>query len=121
MLTLLLCVSAVPLATTQEHNQNLWESGNAFLSVCEHPEGFYESGKRFGCVVGLDNGVETAFAMLGQAQPYCLADGVTNGQMMNILTKFIKDHPGQADVTTVTLEILALADAFPCKQPSKKR
>jgi len=129
MLTLL-CVFAVPLATAQEQNQSVSESGNAFLTQCElvldrssmkEKGDPVDAGECFGYVVGVNHGVRMAYDIVGQPQPYCLPDGVTHGQMMRVLIKFIKDHPEKAHQPTVGLEIESFMDAFPCKQPSKKR
>jgi hypothetical protein len=65
--------------------------------------------------------ITLAYDIVGQSQPYCLPDEVTHGQMMRVLIKFIKDHPEKAHFKTGVLEVESFMDAFPCKQPSKKR
>jgi hypothetical protein len=130
-LTLLLCITASPFAETQEQKPSVDESGNAFLSQCELVIDRYsmkdkegspvDAGECYGYVTGFNHGVGMAYDIVGQPQPYCLPDGVTHGQMMRVLIKFIKDHPEKAHKLTGVLEIESFMDAFPCKQPSKKR
>jgi Rap1a immunity proteins len=131
MLALILCVAAVPRGEAQQQNQTVGESGNAFLSLCgDMPDSApkapalppeFHWGICLGYVRGVDDGVQTAYDILNETQPYCLPSEVTNGQMIRVLIKFIKDHPEKAHSKTRVLEIESFMDAFPCKQPSKKR
>jgi hypothetical protein len=123
---LALCMS-VSLATTQEHHQSVWNSGNDFLPLCGDmtdsptvPPDFHW-GECLGYIRGVDDGVEMAYDIMGQSQPYCIPSEVTSGQMSRVLIKFIKDHPEKAHSKTSVLEIEAFMNAFPCKQPSKKQ
>ena len=131
VLTLLLCVFSVPL-TAQEQDQKVWNSGNEFLSLCgdmpdSPPAGAvtfppkFHWGMCLGYVRGVDDGVQMAYDIQNDPQPYCVPSEVTTGQMIRVLTKFIKDHPEKAHSKTKVLEIESLKDAFPCKQPSKKQ
>jgi Rap1a immunity proteins len=120
VLALFLCVSVVPLAETQDNtSRDVGDSGNAFLSLCGNmpdnaPSGF-QQGDCLGYIVGVDNGVQTAYDIENQPQPYCVPDAVTHGQMIRVLIKFINDHPEKAHEETRLLEFEALMGAFPCK------
>ena len=83
------------------------------------PQSRFQQGECFGYAIGADDGVRTAFDILNEAQPYCIPDGVTNGQIVRILTKFIKDHPEKAHKQTRVLVIESLMDAFPCRAKKK--
>jgi hypothetical protein len=127
MLALLLCVCVIPLAETQEHTSDPSDSGNAFLSLCGNmpdlspKQSLFQQGQCLGYVVGIDDGWRIAYDMQSQSQPYCAPDGVTNGQLMRVLIKFIKDHPEKAHFQTRVLEVESFMDAFPCKAQSKKK
>ncbi len=127
MLALLLCLPAVPPAEPQEQSQSVDESGNAFLSLCEDSadsaskQSHLQQGECFGYVDGVDDGIRIAYDIMSQPKPYCLPDGVTHGQMMRVLIKFIKDHPEKAHSQTRVLEIRSFMDAFPCTRSESKR
>jgi len=135
MLALLLCVCVIPPAKTQEQKRQFpWDSGNAFLTLCgdESPkEPYAVQGECLGYVVGVQDGVaieydieSRAFHAQGMeplAETYCSPDEVTQGQMMRILIKFIKDHPETAHFPTKLLAVQSFRDAFPCKSKDKKR
>jgi Rap1a immunity proteins len=126
MLALLLYLPAVPLVETQEQRECVDKSGKAFLSLCEDAadstskQSHSQEGECFGYVHGVDDGIGIAYDIIGQPKSYCFPDGVTHGQMMRVLIKFIKDHPEKAHSQTRVLEMRSFMDAFPCKRPSKK-
>jgi hypothetical protein len=128
MLVLLIFVFAVPLVSAQDH---LWGgTGNEFLAGCgDMPDSSptsptappeFDWGRCQGYVIGIDDGVQLAYDIVGQPQPYCVPSEVTTGQLIRVLIKFIKDHPEKAHSKTKVLEVEAFINAFPCKQPSKK-
>jgi hypothetical protein len=44
----------------------------------------------------------------------CFPDGVTRGQVSDIMVKFLDDHPEKLHLTAASLTAHAFAEAFPC-------
>ncbi len=42
-------------------------------------------------------------------------DGVTNGQVRDVVVKYLKDHPEERHFLASILAVKALSKAFPCK------
>jgi hypothetical protein len=47
----------------------------------------------------------------------CSADGVTNGQMVRVVVKYMDDHPAELHLRLDDLALSGMARAFPCKKP----
>jgi hypothetical protein len=95
-------------------------SGNQFLATCgDVPDMVHLTEMGFGCaayVDGLMGGI-ALFADKGgilEREQYCSPSGVTVGQAVRLLVKYIKDNPAIAHVETRMLMLSALVAAFPC-------
>lgn len=69
---------------------------------------------------------EQVFVLLTSRNPtyeqifYCAPRGVTEGQVLEIVAKFLNNHPERLQQWAVTLILHALHDAFPCPVQEKK-
>jgi hypothetical protein len=66
-----------------------------------------------GYVTGLHDGMLVVEAVRNKF--YCLPDGVTTGQILSILVKYVHENPETAHERTAILFMGALKRAFPCK------
>jgi hypothetical protein len=117
LVVLMACLGVVPA----EAEDLIWHSGNTFLSTCSLA---YKTSDELTeaqlittepClpyVRGLDDGMGLLRAR------FCEPDNVTNGQLLQILVKFIRDNPEKAHLRTAVLYLAAMEKAFPC--PAKK-
>jgi hypothetical protein len=98
--------------------------GNQLVSDCKNSEtafGFDE-GKCIAFVIGVENGFEMAYVVQGIQKPICLPSGVTNGQAVKVVVKFMKNHPEDLHQPAVSLTLKALIEAFPCHvEPGKPK
>jgi len=108
----------------------LSESGNAFLRDCssvDRPSSEHKTDlelmKSAVCasyVDGLDGGIRVEVDLINRdgrakaTQPYCLDPSVSAGQIVRILTKYIRDNPARAHWPTPILYLSAMEQAFPC-------
>jgi len=129
LLTLvLLCALAVPTFPEEQ----LYESGNAFLRSCSvvekapiHPTDseLFNDLQCIGYLNGLVDGValeasyESNDGKTAAFQPFfCVTEGVETGQLVRIVLKYIRDNPDKAHLRTVWLAGAALRKAFPCSK-----
>lgn len=125
-------LAAAP-ATPAGNDENLSDSGNAFVRTCSAIEANAATldhsqqiaiGECVAYVMGLSEGIAMegsyAEAKGGKAAtPYCLADTyeVEHGQKVRILLKYIRNNPEKAHMVTAGIFINAMGDAFPpCPQ-----
>lgn len=47
----------------------------------------------------------------------CEPDGATNGQLYDVVMKWVSDHPQDRASPLIGITIIALRDAFPCRKP----
>src|SRR6202035_3342212 len=107
-LVALTCLAFVP-AHSQDTEQ-LWDSGNAFLRMChvtDKSSGEMTSSELcfanhcISYVNGLEDGIELEMDLSHGSDhqdlfPYCVSPGVTKGQPVRILLKYIRDNPAKA-------------------------
>jgi hypothetical protein len=125
---LLLVLTCIPIAGAQESNQkkDITDTGNEFVRTCEpifvasssgavrdHSD-YYDSAFCLAYVIGVNDGAHLFLDIAPPAAKYCMPSGVTRGQEVRVLIKYIKDHPEKAHLSTDFLEVLAFHDAFPC-------
>jgi hypothetical protein len=137
LLIALMCLAAVPSQTEDSQAEDTWQneskSGNAFVRQCssvDRPTGERAESdllKVVECasyVHGLAEGIQFEFEFLEQKYmkgkdklpaPYCTGDRtVAVNQRVRILLKYVRDNPGDADLPTAGLYLLAMKQAFPC-------
>ena len=110
----------------------LWESGNAFLQVCEASLGrpeqqiaptgagtveMIECGMfLLGLEEGMNLGVQFAEASTRTTspQPWCMPENGDAVQAARVLVKYIRANPETAHERTALLGLFAFREAFPC-------
>jgi hypothetical protein len=100
--------------------------GNHLLRVCGAAEVDMDRGtgardpQGTAYCVGLVRGAQIAsiqFAPMLQSQyKLCAPDGVNNGQMIRIVTKYLRDHPEQLQMDDGVLALMGYMNAFACKE-----
>jgi Rap1a immunity proteins len=109
---------------SQKGQPDMNSSGNRFLAICGDARDTTPPLTEVGVmcmlyVVGLTNGI-AMFADKGSVyEMYCSPGGVTNGQAIQMLVKYAKDHPEKLHQETRLLMLGALVEGFPC--PPKKQ
>lgn len=100
------------------------QSGNQVLSWCKifvaakgeafqagRCVGFMEGGRQ-----GLEFAIFIAMKLKGTDKPsFCVPDGVTNGQLGQVLIQYFERHPAELHEPAVGLFSSALVEAFPCR------
>jgi Rap1a immunity proteins len=121
---LIVCLASVSVHA--QATEELWDSGNAFLQWChvaDKSSGEMTSSElcyAMDCISyinGLEDGVLLQLDLShssGQADPYCVSPGVTKGQPLRILLKYIRDNPATAHLPTAVLFGKAMQQAYPC-------
>ena len=87
-------------------------TGNRLLEVCSPVQG----PTCYAYVEGVVDDAQSTFSALhmGQHALFCLPQGVTSRQLVDIATNYLRDHPEQRHNVASANVVLALADAFPC-------
>jgi Rap1a immunity proteins len=101
-----LIVGALLLASAIDARAE-FDTGNYFFSECRDEKNFrYEY-----CL-----GAAVAYAdMLGELGRVCLPDGVTKGQTVDVVKKYMQDHLAERNKAAAGLAARALIAAWPCK------
>lgn len=84
--------------------QNMLEA--EALNVHSNGGNFYQAGLFHGYVTGVAEGTSGLL--------WCPREGVTNGQEVAVVSKFLSDHPERLDDIASVLVGDALRAAFPC-------
>lgn len=89
-------------------------TGNQMLRDCNQGND-WGSGACFGRIIGSIDGFRVKAMLDKTGLPFCMPDGVTNGQVVDIVVKWVRDQPAKRHYTYEVITGLALKDAFPCK------
>lgn len=112
---------SVSSAGNAETNEIKFDIGNKFLNNCgpvsqladqKLPNNTLIAGICFGYI----NGINDYMAYLIDAE-YCLPEGVSRQQGMDIFIKFLRNNPEIRNRPTPELLVLAYRAAFPCDAP----
>lgn len=102
----------------------LKQDGNELLGQCqqyvkaadaERNYDQYDAALCTGFMQGVIGTVIFYSETLKKDDKFCLPNNVTNGQLVRILVKFLKDNPKMLNENRVSLVWLAFMDAYPCK------
>jgi hypothetical protein len=103
------------------------EDGNSLAEFCkESPKPTaletLHRGMCAGYIVGVKDAEETTKISLRAANmedkrrlTFCVDQRVTNGQLLDVVNKFLKDHPEVLHLSAAMIIDGALARSFPCK------
>lgn len=106
-IALLLTCLAMPLPSWAD-----FTNGNELQEWLSRSEDKNESRYHTGLFRGYVSGVIDT----GNDVLFCTPDGVTRGQYIAVVAKYIKEHPEQWNLSASTLVINALRQVFPCKK-----
>lgn len=96
-------------------------SGNGFFSAWKTAQKDMENSKQItapldiwnsGFFSGFVDGTKSALSVMGVIE---IPEGVTNGQIMRVVGKYLEDHPELLHLTPNKLTTQALIQAFPKK------
>ena len=109
---MILLAVAAALATTASPTVPSFESGNSIYSSCAG------TGTHYTACLGYITGVADTYLYLQVTrrlpQMICFPLGVTQGQIVDTVVRFLVDHPESRHTTASSLVRDALKSAFPC-------
>jgi Ssp1 endopeptidase immunity protein Rap1a len=112
---LLVCSLSVVAATQDPDDYNPTDTGNDLRRALSEPAGL-----RSGVALGYIQGVVNSMEVLYSNQPLsCSADGVTVGQMVDVVKRYLHNHPETRHEPAVILIATAAREAFPCPRDKK--
>lgn len=93
------------------------ETGNDFLTHCSNRE---EPTFRIGICLGFLKGFIRRDELMSTGQAVCLPnEGVANGQIMDVVLRYLREYPAIRHKELAVLTLHALHEAFPCPQDRK--
>jgi hypothetical protein len=93
-------------------------TGNEWKDTCDKQNDALEVGFCDGEIKGVIEGLGTGLQTPQSPQrrlPFCMPQGVTQGQAKDVVYKYVVDHPEQRHLNLADLALYALITAFPCK------
>jgi len=85
-----------------------FQNGNSLFEKCSATANHFDSTYCLGYVAGMTD----AYAY---AKSVCPPNGFTLGQSVDVVVKYLRDHPEDRHYTAASEVALALEHAFPCK------
>lgn len=74
-----------------------------------------QAGKCHGWIRGASDMHNILFALNGFEPQFCFPEGVTAGQMIAVVVKYLEENPAQLRRPAGPLTLNALVEAFPCE------
>ena len=85
-------------------------TGNNLVEHCKDKEAYFGSGFCYGYIAG----VGSILSWASDSYKICVPDGVTGGQVLSIVRKYLKENPESLHQPADMLVTVALRRAFPC-------
>ncbi len=115
-LFVLVCSLSVVATTQDPDDYNPTDTGSDLRRALNEPAGL-RSGVAFGYIQGVVNSMEVLYPN----QPLsCSPDGVTVGQMVDVVKRYLQNHPQTRHEPAVILIATAAREAFPCEKAWKQ-
>ncbi|VVP19612.1 hypothetical protein PS850_03807 [Pseudomonas fluorescens] len=115
---------AMLLGGGQAFATEMGNDGNALITNCESLLRIVDARKDdnslgAGYCVGMMHGVRSAMRvtadMLPPSEKSCVPHGISNGQTIRVVLKWLKDNPTQLDLDAGLLTYRALKESYPCR------
>jgi hypothetical protein len=101
-------------AVTAQINSSVFESGNELYDLCTS-----SSAVKLGACSGYIMGVSDAESVLatetGHARLFCEPDSAVVRQDVDIVKRYLENHPELRHLSAASMVVFALQQAFPCK------
>ena len=85
-------------------------TGNNLVEHCKDKDAYFGSGFCHGYIAG----VGSMLTWASERNRICIPDGVTGGQVVSIVRKYLKENPESLHESGDLLVTIALRKAFPC-------
>jgi hypothetical protein len=87
-----------------------YKSGYELLAQCSNRNNLFDLGQCYGFIIGtLEAG--------NDGRTFCIPSrGVANGQIYDIVTRYLNAHPEQLQTFAATLVMVAVGTSFPCRR-----
>jgi hypothetical protein len=96
-------------AFSQAQDSGSFVSGNDLYEKCNSESGTVSHGICGGYITGIAD-------LLNNAGKLCIPHQmVTVRQLLDIVVKYLREHPEERNISASLLVVLALHDSFPCK------
>jgi len=120
MTKFLLAALFVLLVSASAHGQRVsTTTGNDLLESCEsggHSEqAFFNQAFCLGYITGVTDIDGVDGSAFPERRRSCVPENVTNGQVKDVVVKYLKEHPEERHIQASILIVKAVAQAFPCK------
>jgi hypothetical protein len=110
-----LAVAILLLASTPTKAQKLSPTtGNELLEWCQSGD-TWATGRCLGYIIGVADLQTMVKKTLPENRQSCIAEGVTAGQILEVVTKYLNQHPEERHFNASVLIVKAIAEAFPCQ------
>jgi hypothetical protein len=113
---LLVCSLSVVAATQDSDDYNPTNTGGDLRRALSEPAGL-RSGVAFGYIQGVVNSMELLYP---DQSPSCSPDGMTVGQMVDVVKRYLHNHPQTGHEPAVIVIATAAREAFPCEKARKQ-
>ena len=112
---MLVIIAAMLLVGASAPDGPSFNTGNEIYATCTSTaqDDFYAC---YGYITGFLGGADAAMLAGGGKLTICLPPKVTNGQLHDVLVKWLQDHPDLRHLDGAVLTMTAFHTAFPCKE-----
>lgn len=89
-------------------------NGNALLADCDSSVG-YDRGACSGYISGVSDAIASYQTVHAFPDFVCMPDQVQRGQIIDVVVKYLRDHPEKRHLGAASMVTAALRLAFPCE------
>jgi Rap1a immunity proteins len=112
---LLVCSLSIAATAQDSDDYNPTDTGNDLRRALDEPAGL-RSGVALGYIQGVVNSMEVLYPNQSLS---CSPDGMTVGQMVDVVKRYLHNHPQTRHEPAVILIATAAREAFPCPRDKK--
>jgi hypothetical protein len=110
----LFSVALLLLLSASAHPQRVsTTTGNDLLESCESRD--FKQAFCLGYITGVTDFDGMDGAAFPERRRSCIPENVSNGQVRDVVVKYLKDHPEERHLLAAVLIVEAASKAFPCK------
>ena len=113
---LMVCNLSIVATMQEADSYNPIETGNKLLRALNEPANSIQRALATGYVQGVSNSMEVLYPNQSLS---CTPEGLTVSQMLDVLKRYLENHPETQDQPAIVLIVAATRQAFPCTKARK--
>lgn len=112
----MILAALLALSQASPPQRGVYFTGNRLYAECQLPS----RDACVGYVIAISDMLDDVAIIRREPRTVCLGEGVESGQLVDVVIRYLRDHPEIRHASAASMVTVALQRAFPCPRPTRR-